>query len=106
MEGSTGYLVYDLLPTGKENAISTKELMLLTGCTSARELCAHIERERWAGAMILSATTGGYFKPKSREEIKEYARTQRSRGLKTMSLAHLAERVLKVLEGQMELEIK
>lgn len=36
--GKANFQIQSLLPVGKENAIPTKELVQLTGCSSAREL--------------------------------------------------------------------
>ena len=35
--GNSEYKIASLLPVGKENAISTKDLVQLTGCSSARQ---------------------------------------------------------------------
>ena len=73
-------MIKELLPTGKENAISSKELAQLAGCTSVRELQQVIAAERDAGAVILSSTKGGYFLPANKQEIKEFCATLTSRG--------------------------
>ena len=36
--GKTDFIIESLLPVGKENAISTVELVRLSGCKSAKEL--------------------------------------------------------------------
>ena len=96
-------MIYDLLPTGKENAISKEELMRVTGYKESRNLHEQIERERLSGAIILSSTKGGYFKSESPDDIKGWAMPVLSRGKKTMQIAKLALQGLNVPEGQMEL---
>ena len=36
--GKTDFIIDPLLPIGKENAITTQELMRISGCGSSREL--------------------------------------------------------------------
>ena len=49
--------ITDYLPTGKENAIPSKTLAEILGFDTVRELQKAIERERQAGAVILSTCT-------------------------------------------------
>lgn len=44
--GKTGFQILDLLPVGKENAISTVDLVRLSGCGSARDLQERIALEK------------------------------------------------------------
>ena len=44
--GKANFQIQSLLPVGKENAISTKELVQLTGCSSARERRSFAKRYR------------------------------------------------------------
>ena len=55
--------ITDYLPTGKENAISSKVLAALLGFDTVRELQRAIERERQSGSVILSTCSdgGGYY---------------------------------------------
>lgn len=103
MEKDTGYLVYDLLPTGKENAISTKELMHLTGCNSPRLLCKLIERER-ENVVICSSTSGGYYKPANKAELREFERTLNGRAMGILHSLKSARRALREFDGQQKLE--
>lgn len=52
--GKTDFLIEGLLPVGKENAVTTQELVKMTGCGSARELQQRIAYEREHGAIICS----------------------------------------------------
>ena len=48
--GKTDFIIDPLLPIGKENAITTDELMRMSGCGSSRELRQRISSERERGA--------------------------------------------------------
>lgn len=73
--GKTDFIIDPLLPIGKENAITTQELMRISGCGSSRELRQRIALERERGAIICSGSGRGYWKPKNRQEIQEFIKT-------------------------------
>ena len=50
--------IESLLPVGKENAISGKDLLKLTGCSSIRDLQCRIAEERAHSAVTGSQRTG------------------------------------------------
>lgn len=102
--GNSEFRIVDLLPVGKENAISTEELVELTGCSSARELQLYIAKERKAGAVICSSTTGGYFLPADYGEIAEFCKSLEKRAKNTFIALRSAKRALRILEGQQSLE--
>lgn len=64
--GKTKFQIESLLPVGKENAVTTAELVKRSGCSSARELQQKIAYERNHGAVICSGSGKGYWKPKNR----------------------------------------
>lgn len=102
--GKTGFQILDLLPEGKENAISTVDLVRLAGCKSARDLQERIAYERNHGAVICSGSGRGYWKPKDRQEIQEFVRTMDARALNTLRAAKSARAVLKIPSGQQVIE--
>lgn len=53
--GKTDFIIDPLLPIGKENAITTQELMRISGCGSSREL-----RQRILGHSSLAMTMDLY----------------------------------------------
>lgn len=77
--GKTEFPIMSLLPVGKENAISTAELVRLVGCGSARDLQERIAYERNHGAIICSGSGSGYWRPKNRQEIQEFIDTMGAR---------------------------
>lgn len=65
------FLIEPLLPTGKENRISSSELVRLAGCGSVRELQKRIAWEREQGAIICSGCGAGYWRPANAEFINQ-----------------------------------
>ena len=100
--GNSGFTIAGLLPVGKENAISTDDLVNLTGCSSARELQQYIAQERKAGAVICSSTTGGYYLPANKMEIAEFRRSLKNRAENTLVAIESAEKALNSPEWQQE----
>lgn len=102
--GKTEFPIMNLLPVGKENAISTADLMRLMGCKSARDLQERIAYERNHGAVICSGSGRGYWRPKDRQEIQEFVRTMDARALNTLRAAKSARVALKIPAGQQAIE--
>lgn len=102
-------LVIEWLLTGEENAITTADLLRLTGLRNARELRAQISKERGEGHLILSSCRGrgGYFMPsegaEGRAEVERFCATLRARAVNTLRALQSARKALGVLEGQLEL---
>ena len=90
--GKTDFLIEGLLPVGKENAVTTQELVKMTGC------------EREHGAIICSGSGRGYWRPKDRKEIQEFVHTMNARALNTLKAVKSAKRALKVPEGQQSMK--
>ena len=103
-------LIESLLLQGEENAISSGDLVNLTGVKSTRELQLIISQEREAGALILSTCRGGggYFLPSDGEmgkrEIAAFVATLRARALNTLRALKTAREALESLEGQVALD--
>lgn len=94
--GKTDFLIERLLPVGKENAITTQDLVKLSGCGSARELQQRIAYEREQGAIICSGSGRGYWRPKDRQEIQEFVHTMNARALNTLKAVKSAKRALRL----------
>lgn len=93
-------IVMDVLPAGKENAVSSEALCNRLGFESVRELQKEIARERTAGAVILSTCQedGGYFLPGNVREVKEFIKTLESRGRNTLMALKSARELLRKWE--------
>lgn len=102
-----GY-IQSILPYGEENAISTNDLLRITGIRDSRALKSIISEERKKGACILSKTSGGYFLPsdgeKGKQERLKYVATIKAKSLHTMEAAKPAINELQILEGQQSFE--
>lgn len=97
--------VYDSLRHGKENAIPSKALAQALGFQSVRELQKQIERERTAGAVILSDPCGGgYYLSNDPGELRRFTQTLNARAKNTMKAAESTQRALDAATGQESME--
>lgn len=101
--GKTDASIVSLLKTGKENALSTKELLRLSKCGSIRELQKRIAEERSSGAIICSGSGAGYWLPKNRKEIEDFCKTMEKRAKNIFIATKSARRYLNLPEGQIDL---
>ena len=93
--------VYDRLVYGRRNAIPSKVLAESLGFQSVRELQKQIERERAAGAVILSDPCGGgYYLSNDPDELKRFTRTLNARARNTIKAAQSAQMALDAATGQ------
>lgn len=96
------------LPRGAENAVSSRKLMLMLGIRDIRTLRACVAKNRAAGALILSNTSGGYYLPdageKGRREMERFVATVRSKALTHLCAARPVRAALRVLDGQEHLD--
>lgn len=93
-----------ILPTGKENAISTNELAVIMGFSDSRSLQADIAKSRNAGQIILSSTQGGYYLPKDDDEVQEFVAVLRARAINTFKALKSARKYLKEDKAQMSFD--
>jgi len=93
-------MITDYIPLGSANAITTEELVRLTGFNSARELQAGIETLRNQGYVIASKCHdgGGYFIPETAHELKTFIRTVENRAKHSLRSLQSAKRMLDELE--------
>ena len=87
----------DSIPTGRENAITTEDLMRLNGYSDTRTLRQDIRSRRIAGEVILSTTQnkGGYYRPKDKEELRQFIRQEEGRAKSIFYALKTARRMLK-----------
>ena len=99
------FLVRDSLRYGKAAAIASKPLAEALGFRSVRELQKQIERERSAGAVILSNPCGGaYYLSDDPAELLRFTRTLEARARNTIKVAESAHRALDAATGQESME--
>ena len=87
-------MIIELLPKGKENAISTAELAKAVGAANVRELRRMVAKERKAGEIIASSNNG-YFVPVDIKEIEEFVRTLDCKARSIMVALQSARKLLK-----------
>ena len=93
--------VRDALDFGRENAIPSKVLAEILGYRSVRDLQKQIERERAAGAVILSDPNGaGYYLSDDPAELQRFTRTLNARAANTIRAAQSAQIALDAAMGQ------
>ena len=93
--------VHDSLRYGRPNAVPSKILAAAMGFQSVRDLQKQIEKERAAGAVILSDTHGGgYYLSDDPAELRRFTRTMQARAKNTFKAAQSAQRALDRLTGQ------
>ena len=97
--------ILEVLPEGKENAISAEMLCKLTGIADKRMLQKVIAKEREEGALILSHHSGGYYTSHNRAEVAEFAHTLENRARNTFAALKSARRYLRNYEGQRSFKI-
>lgn len=95
--------IASLLHAGKEQAISTKELVKLSKCSSVRELRERVAIERNNGVIICSGPSGGYWLPADRKEIEDFSRLMEMRASQIFSAAKSAREALSAIDGQIDL---
>lgn len=94
------FAIFEMLPEGRENAISRRNLMTVLGM-SDRSLRLAIAAERRAGALILSSTAvdgGGYYRPANAEEIARFVASMERRAKSTFAAVTEARKALRELE--------
>lgn len=109
---ATAQGIFEILPIGEGNAISSKSLAGLVGAASVRELQSMIAQEREDGALILSTCRGGggYFRPSpgdaGKVEIERYVATLRARALSTLRVLRSAKAAVAASEvaGQVDMD--
>lgn len=97
--------VFQALNYGRDHAIKSAALAESLGFRSVRELQKQVERERAAGAVILSDTHGGgYYLSNDPAELRRFTRTLYARAANTLKAAESAQRALDAATGQVALE--
>ena len=84
----------DILPTGKNKAISAEQLKNKIKATDTREVRAHIAAARLSGQLICSGNAG-YYQPANKAEIKEFVERMESQAKSTFAVLKTAKEFLK-----------
>ncbi len=94
--------IFDLLRVGRENALTLRELVALTG-EDERTVRRRIHAERKGGKLILSDNQNGYFLPERVEDVQQFARSMSHRAAEIAHIARTAETALADLTGQAQI---
>ena len=91
----------ELIPEGREYAISKAQLAEITGL-SERSLRLIVAGERRRGKIILTDCSGtkGYYRPTNSGEVLAFIRSMRKRARETAAIADAVERALMAETGQ------
>ncbi len=92
-----------ILQHGEQNAIKSADLAARLGFENTRQLQVDIAKARGNGVMILSSGRG-YYLPSSKAEVERFVETMRSRALNTLKAIKTANRYLRQVPGQTEME--
>lgn len=92
--------IESLLPVGRENAITTTELLKLSGIGNSRDLQSQIASEREHGALICSGAGRGYWRPKDYKELREFVRIMDAKSRNIQKATEGAKKIL--LQGDTE----
>ena len=91
--------VSTILSPGRENAIKRDELSALLGIDE-RSLRRQIQKERKAGALIMSDCKHGYFLPSSEDDVKRFIKSMSKRAREIADIGYMAEKTLAEMQGQ------
>lgn len=99
-------MVNELLNRGKENAITTEALMKACCMEHRRDLTLQIAKEREAGVLICSTTTGkgGYYLPGNKAEVVEFINSMSNRARNTFKAVKAARAYLNEIDGQISMD--
>ena len=108
VQQATANPVWDILPIGRENAVSAGFLCAMLGL-SARALRTEVANERNRGKLIIaSPDRRGYYKPENTGDVLRLVDSMRNRGLSCLRVASAARRALQEMQaadsGQMRLD--
>lgn len=95
-------MVVELLDKGRENAKTTEELVRACNFTNKRDLTLQIAKEREAGAVICSTTSGegGYYLPDNPKELRAFINSMDNRAINIFRAVKSAKKMLKELESK------
>jgi len=102
MDENKKFRIADYLKKGKDNAMTTQELLELTGLQTPRALQSAIAKER-KEIVICSGSGRGYWLPANREEIEEFNNNMTSRAIKIFESSKCAREELGIATGQIDI---
>lgn len=95
--------IFDLLRVGRENALTLRELVALTG-EDERTVRRRIHAERKGGALIMADCLHGYFLPEDPSDVQRFIRSMNGRAREVAAISRAAEIALSEMTGQARME--
>ena len=95
--------ISSLLLRGRENALSLKDLVRITGLDE-RVIRRQIHAERASGIMVIADNVNGYYLPADEHDVRMFARSMSHRAGEIAKIAQAAEIALAEMEGQERVE--
>ena len=92
-------MVFELLRTGAENAVTLQTLVAVTGLDS-RTLRRRIAAERKAGRLIVSDNEHGYFRPSGIDDLRRFSRSMHHRAKEILAVALIVDEAIADAVGQ------
>lgn len=83
----------ELIPRGKENAVTAQELAILKDSTR-RNISRMVHEARSDGYLILSGRQG-YYLPKDMEEVTEFYKRSRKQAVSLLAVLKTARKIVK-----------
>lgn len=99
--------ISSVLCTGKQNALTGREIRRILDLRNTREVTSRVETERQGGAVICATTgrTPGYFIPANLNELEEYNRSLRRRIKNVTATLDAMQRAADDWSGQMRIDL-
>ena len=100
---SHAMLISTLLNSGRENALTLRELVALTG-EDERTVRRRIHAERKGGALIMADCLHGYFLPEDPSDVQRFIRSMNGRAREVAAISRAAEIALSEMTGQTRMD--
>lgn len=103
-----GGTIASILCTGKENAVTGREIRRILALKDARDVTARVEAERRGGVPICATCDSkrpGYYLPQTPEELSAYNRSLRQRIKNVTGTLDAMERAFDDWTGQTRLDL-
>ena len=100
--------IASVLCTGKQNALTGREIRRILDLRNTREVTSRVETERQGGAVICATTgrTPGYFIPANLNELEEYNRSLHRRIKNVTATLDAMQRAADDWSGQQRIDLE
>lgn len=88
----------EFIPYGRENKIPKRELMKLVNIQDEKAFNQELAKIRKQYIILTDTSTGGYWRPDSKEELQEFIKKYQSRSYDTSKMIMIAYKELEEME--------